>query len=98
MTDSDEFEFDAILDHTMTLRHLRAVLEGLEARVLELEAGQQSARLEVGEIIELRLKAKRKAQRAKLELQLQWRVPEGGAHSQLHISSGTAPEVSGDEG
>lgn len=81
MTEKGEkiFEFESLQDRERVLHYLEALVEGVREGTIRLGYGDQSLELSPGGLIELQLRAKRRAGRAKLSLRLAWREDESKA-------------------
>lgn len=69
---ADEFKHESLQDAESITSYLRAVIEGLEAGVIELSDDGGTLSLRPSGLLGLQVSAKRKGSRTKLQLELSW--------------------------
>jgi amphi-Trp domain-containing protein len=74
---TDEFQHESLQDLTSIGEYLRAIVQGLEAGYLDLSDDGGQLVLHPSGLIGLELRANRKGNRAKLEIELSWSEDKG---------------------
>lgn len=88
MTSDDEFRHESAQDPRSIVKYLQAITAGIERGHLQLGAAEHRLDLEPGGMLGLEIRARRKAGRVKLTLELSWREGEelDLAHNALTIN------------
>jgi amphi-Trp domain-containing protein len=90
---TDEFQHESLQDLKSIGEYLRAIVEGLESGHLDLSDDGGQLVLHPTGLIGLELRAKRKGNRAKLELELSWSEDKGKARAHsLRVRSSDAAD------
>lgn len=74
---SDEFQHESLQDVKSIGTYLRAIIQGLEAGYLDLSDENGQLVLHPTGLLSLELRAKRKGNRAKLQIELSWTEDKG---------------------
>jgi amphi-Trp domain-containing protein len=74
---TDEFQHESLQDLKSIGEYLRAIIQGLETGYLDLSDDGGQLVLHPNGLLGLELRAKRKGNRAKLELELSWTEDKG---------------------
>ena len=73
MSSDGTFMHESLEDTESVVRYLEALLEGLKRGRVELEQDDESFELHPQGLVNFQVKAKRKGERSKLRLKLQWK-------------------------
>jgi amphi-Trp domain-containing protein len=74
---TDEFQHESLQDLKSIGEYLRAIIEGLESGYLDLSDDGGQLLLHPNGLLGLELRAKRRGNRAKLEIELSWTEDKG---------------------
>ena len=73
MSNDGTFIHESLEDAASIVRYLEALLEGLRAGAIELEQEGESLSLHPHGLLSFEVKAKRKGDRSKIRIKLQWK-------------------------
>jgi len=90
---TDEFQHESLQDSKSIGEYLRAIIEGLESGFIDLSDDGGQLVLHPSGLIGLELHAKRKGNRARLQIELSWSEDKGSARSDsLRVRSSEAAD------
>ena len=90
MSSEDDFRHESVQDRSSIVRYLEALTAGIESGRIELGTSEHMLTLEPEGLLELHVRAKRKAGRVKLTVKLHWREQDSDeAGDALEIKAGS---------
>ena len=90
---TDEFQHESLQDSTSIGEYLRAIIQGLEAGHIDLSDDGGQLVLHPNGLIGLELHAKRKGNRARLQIELSWSEDKANTRpDSLRVRSSEAPD------
>jgi len=76
VAENDEFNHESLQDRSSIVQYLRALTAGIESGRIELSTAAQTLVLEPEGMLDLQIRARRKAGRIKLSVKIGWREGE----------------------
>lgn len=92
MSEKEEFEYTDKLVAEEAADYLTKIADGLRARLLKLQGMGQMITVVPQDAVKLEVKAERKENKGKLQLEISWKEKYAASEEKLEVSVGASPE------